>query len=191
MQTTIRIFQFILIITSLLFFKTETQAQRISTNPTGNSTSGICGNAQQYQKVFDILNAKGFRPVKVSAKWAVPFEELPAPHFEYSATFQKQANSPAWIARHVLNPVQYQTELDKWTKQGYMPTDINIAQGRQITNYTLVMEKMPNLPQWVEKHGINQQGLTLNDQILSARGYKRTLTSQTTSGLFAALWVKN
>ena len=184
--------KFIAIICTL-FLLTGSKAQMINTNPTGNSTSGICGNAAQYQKVFEDLKAKGFRPVKVSSRWVTMIDNGPAPHFEYTATFNKDLNNQNWTAYHVLNAAQYKIELDAWTVKGYIPTDIDIAYSRNGGfNYCLIMEKIANMPEWQERHGLSVNDLGNIDSELLPLGYNRVLTSQNSIDHYyaAALWTK-
>ena len=176
-----------------LLFITGANAQMINTNPTGNMTSGICGDAAQYQKVFETLKAKGFRPVHISSRWVTIIDYGPAPHFEYSATFEKKHNTPEWVAHHVLNADQYKSELDAWTAKGYMPTDINIAYSRRGGfNYCLIMEKIVNAPEWQERHGISVNDVGKFDAQLLPLGYSRVITSESSIDLFyaACLWTK-
>ena len=191
MKKAIKSFKSLALIMCCLFYLIGANAQMINTNPSGTITSGICGNAQEYQKVFETLKEKGFRPTKVSAKWATMIEDYPPPYFEYSATFQKETNASAWVARHVLSLEQYKKELDIWTQKGYMPTDINVATSKAgVINYTLIMEKINNPPLWQERHGLHDFDLAQADKELIALGYKRTITTQTPKGVFAALWTK-
>jgi len=72
MKKTIKSFKSLTLIMCSLFYLIGTNGQMINTNPSGTMTSSICGNAQEYQKVFEMLKAKGFRPTKVPLALNVP-----------------------------------------------------------------------------------------------------------------------
>src|SRR3954464_14201380 len=83
-------------------------------------------SGKEYQKKFDELTKAGFRPVKVWSKTLGVFEG-DVPMFGFWATFQKVPNSPPYVAFHGLDAAAYQREFTKWTGQGFVPTDMNVA----------------------------------------------------------------
>src|SRR5215207_8245725 len=74
--------------------------------------------AIDYQTEFNKWTAQGYRPVSLRG-YAVGNQA------RYAVVFEKQPNSPAWIARHGLSDSNYQIEFTKWTGQGYRPADIS------------------------------------------------------------------
>jgi hypothetical protein len=147
--------------------------------------------AKEYQKKFDELTKQGFRPIKVWSKTLGTFDS--APSFGYWATFQKVPNGPPWASFHGLDAAAYQTQFNKWTAQGYMPTDVNVACVNGAVRYCVIYDKIANPPAWVAKHNINRAEFDRTNTELLAKGYKRKLESHCSGSggwVFAALWQK-
>ncbi|MEY2495653.1 MAG: hypothetical protein QOJ45_2145 [Verrucomicrobiota bacterium] len=152
-------------------------------------------NSKEYQKKFDELTKQGFRPVKVWSKILGVFDYQPgeSPSFGYWATFQKVPNSPPWAAFHGLDAAAYQQQFNKWTAQGYMPTDMNVACVNGAVRYCVIYDKIANHPAWVAKHNINKAEFDRTNTDLLAKGYKRKIESHCSGPggwVFAALWQK-
>jgi len=151
--------------------------------------------AKEYQKKFDELTKQGFRPIKVWSKTLGVFDYQPGegPSFGYWAMFQKVPNGPPWAAFHGLDAAAYQKEFNKWTGQGYMPTDLNVACVNGAVRYCVIYDKIPNHPAWVARHNINKAEFDRTNTDLLAKGYKRKIESHCSGPggwVFAALWLK-
>jgi hypothetical protein len=147
--------------------------------------------AKEYQKKFDELTKQGFRPIKVWSKTLGTFDS--APSFGYWATFKKVPNGPLWASFHGLDAAAYQKEFTKWTGQGYMPTDMNVACVNGAVRYCVIYDKIPNAPAWVAKHNIDKADFDKTNTDLLAKGYKRKIESHCSGpggSVFAALWQK-
>jgi CubicO group peptidase (beta-lactamase class C family) len=82
----------------------------------------------------------------------------------------------AWVARHNLNPQQYQAEFDNWTKQGYRPTSISgyTKNGQEL--YAVIFEKKSGVA-WVARHGLNAAQYQAAFDEFSKQGYRPTIIS--------------
>ena len=150
---------------------------------------------REYQKRFNELTQRGYRPVKVSSKVLSVFDyvEGERPRFGYWATFRKVPNSPAWSARHGIDATAYQQEFDARTRQGYMPTDINVACVGNEVRYCVIYEKIPNAGAWIARHNLNRAAFDKANSDATRQGFKRKITTfcSTPSGpIYAALWQK-
>ena len=150
---------------------------------------------REYQREFDRLVSQGYRPIKVWSKTLGVFDYQPGerPQLGYWGIFQKRPNTTPWVARHGLSHEAYQREFNTWTRQGYMPTDINVAFMDGRTSYCVIYDKIPNPPAWVARHGLTNTDFTKTNDDLIRQGYRRTLTSQcqTQNGrVLTGLWVK-
>lgn len=182
MKTT---FGLVLLITGLSL-TTMTSAQQVEVK---NKTSA------EYQREFSRLVAQGFRPIKVYAKTLGVIDYQPGEHPQlgYWATFEKRPNTTAWAANHGLSPDAYQREFTRWTSQGYMPTDINVAAMDGRTSYCVIFDKIPNQHAWQARHNLNQTDFTNTNNQLIQQGFTRTITTfcNTPNGrVYAGLWVK-
>jgi Bacterial tandem repeat domain 1 len=151
--------------------------------------------AKEYQKKFDELTKQGYRPVKVWSKTLGVFDYQPGegPSFGYWATFEKVPNSPPWASFHGLDAAAYQQQFNKWTAQGYMPTDMNVACVNGAVRYCVIYDKIANAPAWVARHNINKAEFDRTNTDLLAKGYKRKIESHCSGSggsVFAALWQK-
>ena len=151
--------------------------------------------AKEYQKKFDELTKQGFRPIKVWSKPLSVFDYQPGegPSFGYWATFQKVPNSPPYVAFHGLDAAAYQREFTKWTGQGFVPTDMNVACVNNAVKYCVIYDKIPNAPAYVARHNINRAEFDRTNSDLIAKGYRRKIESHCSGPggqVFAALWQK-
>ena len=151
--------------------------------------------AKEYQKKFDELTKQGFRPIKVWSKPLSVFDYQPGegPSFGFWATFQKVPNSPPYVAFHGLDAAAYQREFTKWTGQGFVPTDMNVACVNNAVKYCVIYDKIPNAPAYVARHNINRAEFDRTNSDLIAKGYRRKLESHCSGPggqVFAALWQK-
>ncbi len=151
--------------------------------------------AKMYQKKFDELTAKGYRPIKVESKrlQVIDYVDGEKPSLGYWATFQKVENSYAWVARHGLSNQAYGQEFDRMVPQGYFPTDISVAVLDGQESYCVIFEKVPNAPAWVARHGLNQAAFTQENNKFIKQGYKLRQKSSAKNGagwIFAAVWTK-
>ncbi|MGF7214126.1 hypothetical protein GGR92_000266 [Spirosoma lacussanchae] len=151
--------------------------------------------AREYQRQFDRLVAQGYRPISVSANTLQVIDYQPGerPQLGYWGVFEKRPDTTPWAARHALSHEAYQREFNTWTRQGYMPTSINVAFMDGQTSYCVIYDKIPNPPAWVARHGISYAEFARTNEDLLRQGYRRTITSQcqTPAGrVMAGLWVK-
>lgn len=102
--------------------------------------------SDQYQAEFNKWTAKGYRPTTVSG-YSVGNSA------RYAAIFRKVSGG-AWVARHGMTSAQYQTEFDKWTKQGYRPVVLSGYGVAGKDYYAAVFEKKSG-GAWVARHGLN------------------------------------
>jgi hypothetical protein len=148
--------------------------------------------SSEYQKKFEELTKQGFRPVKVWSKILGVFDDA-VPRFGYWATFQKVPNTTPWAAFHGLDAAAYQQQFTKWTAQGYMPSDINVACVNGAVKYCVIYDKIANAPAWIGRHNINKAEFDKTQKDLLAKGYKLKIRSSCQVGggwVFAALWQK-
>ena len=136
-----------------------------------------------YQTEFNKWTGQGYRPVRLSG-YAVGNQA------RYAALFEKRANSPAWVARHGLSVNDYQIEFNKWTGQGYKPTDISAYTVNGQDLYAVIFAKITNAPAWVARHGLSAPDYQTEFNKWLAQGYRLTVVSVNGSGRYAALWEK-
>lgn len=163
--------------------------------PIGQPVKVTNVSAKMYQKKFDELTAKGYRPMKVESKrlQVIDYVDGERPSLGYWATFQKVENSYAWVARHGLTNQAYGQEFERLVPQGYFPTDINVAILDGQESYSVIFEKVPNLPAWVARHGLNQVAFTQENNNFTKQGYKLRQKSSAQNGskvIHAAVWTK-
>lgn len=140
-------------------------------------------SATDYQAEFNKWTAQGYRPIRVSGYSS-------GNQARYAVIFEKRANSPTWVARHGLSAANYQAEFDKWTKQGYKPTDISAYTVNGQDQYAVIFEKQANAPAWVGRHGLSSGDYQTEFNKWTGQGYRLTLVSANGNGRYAALWEK-
>jgi Bacterial tandem repeat domain 1 len=176
----------LLLLTACLSLTARTSAQQTEVK---NKT------AAEYQREFNRLVAQGFRPVRVYAKTlgVIDYQPGERPQLGYWGTFEKRPNTTPWAAYHGISPGDYQREFNKWTSQGYMPTDINVAAMDGRTSYCVIFDKIQNHPAWQARHNLNQTDFTNTNNQLIQQGFTRTISTfcNTPHGrVYAGLWVK-
>lgn len=81
-------------------------------------------------------------------------------------------NAQHWVARHALNGANYQTEFDKWTKQGYSPVVVSgYVDGNQ-DRYAVVFEKPNSAPTLVARHGLTSAAYQAEVDKWTKQGYR-------------------
>ena len=150
---------------------------------------------REYQKRFTELTQRGYRPIKVWAKTLGVFDYQPGegPQFGYWATFRKVPNGPAWASFHGLDAAAYQREFDRLSRQGFVPTDINVACVNNDVRYCVVYDKIPNAPAGIARHNLNRAAFDKANTEALAKGFKRKITTSCAAGggtVFAAYWQK-
>ena len=140
-------------------------------------------SAADYQTEFNKWVGQGYRPVRVCGYTAGG----PA---LYAALFEKRPNNGTWVARHGLNANDYQTEFNKWTQQGYMPTDISAYTVNGQDYYTVIFDKIPNAPAWVARHGLSSSAYQAEFNKWVGQGYRPTIVTANSAGRYAAVWQK-
>lgn len=155
--------------------------EKPNTTPAWVARHGL--SAAAYQTEFDKWTKQGFRPVRVSGYNS-------GNQVRYAAIFEKQANSPAWVARHGLSAADYQTEFTKWTGQGYKPTDVSAYTVNGKDLYAVIFDKVANAPAWVARHGLSSSDYQTEFNKWVGQGYRLTLVSANGSGRYAAVWEK-
>jgi hypothetical protein len=147
--------------------------------------------AKEYQKKFDELTKEGYRPIKVWSKTLGVFDYVGGekPSFGYWATFKKTSNGTPWVARHGLDAATYQQEFNKWTAQGYVPTDINVACVNNVVRYCVIFDRVANPPAWQARHNVSRAEFEKTNNDLIAKGFTRKITSSA-CGVYAGLWQK-
>ncbi|MBE7157606.1 MAG: hypothetical protein INR62_04080 [Rhodospirillales bacterium] len=146
----------------------------------------------EYQKRFDQHVKDGYRPVKVWSKALGVFDGPTS--FGYWATFQKDSGKIPWVARHGLDAATYQQEFNKWSAQGYVPTDMNVARVNDQVRYCVIYDKIPNAPAGIARHNINKAQFDQENKSATAKGYKLKLHSQCAVNggwIFMAFWQKS
>jgi Bacterial tandem repeat domain 1 len=139
-------------------------------------------SAADYQKIFDESGPKGFRPKIISA-FTVNGQA------RFAGVWIKD-NSVNWVARHNLNPQQYQTEFNKWTQQGYKVACISgyTVNGQEL--FAAVWEKQ-NGPMWAAKHGIQGKFYQYEFDNFFYQGYRPRFINAYNVGnqdKFAGVW---
>lgn len=114
-----------------------------SSGPPGAARHGL--SAQQYQQTFDDLLKKGYRPVVVRG-YSVDGQPT------YAAIFE-QRQGTAFVARHDLSAAGFQSEFDRWTREGYRPVDIAGYTVGTSDHYTAIFEKLAG-PAFRVVHGL-------------------------------------
>jgi len=94
------------------------------------------------------------------------------------------------VARHGLSAAAYQTEFNKWTQQGYKPSDISAYTVNGQDLYAVIFDKVANAPAWVARHGLSANDYQVEFNKWTGQGYRLTIVSVNGSGRYAALWEK-
>jgi hypothetical protein len=84
---------------------------------------------------------------------------------------------------------QYQQEFDKWTGQGFIPTDINVACVGSEVRYSAIFQKIPNAPAFVARHNMNNATFQKENATWTGQGYELKAQSSC-HGVYAAIWQK-
>lgn len=140
-------------------------------------------SAADYQTEFNKWTQQGYRPVRISGYAS-------GNQARYAALFEKRANTPAWVARHGLSTADYQTEFNKWTGQGYKPTDISAYTVGGQDLYAVIFEKIPNASAWVARHGLSSADYQTEFNKWTQQGYRPVIISANGAGRYAAVWEK-
>jgi CubicO group peptidase (beta-lactamase class C family) len=102
------------------------------------------------------------------------------------------AQAQAWIARHGLNPAQYQTEYNTNKQNGYRLTCVNGYTHNGQERYTAVWEQIAG-PQMATHHGMSGAQYQAKVDEYLQQGYRLTAVSGYGVGnaaKFAAIWEK-
>jgi hypothetical protein len=171
---------------SIIFFQINGNAQTVEVTNV---------NARVYQQRFNELTQKGFRPTKIKAEVqrVIDYVDGEQPQLGYWATFKVQPNSPAWAAHHGLTSAAYQEAFNRWTSQGYLPTDINIAYLNKQVSYSVIFDKLVTPVAWQARHGLSQTDFQKTNQTLAQQGFKikiQTKCYTPRGNIYAAVWVK-
>lgn len=140
-------------------------------------------SAADYQTEFNKWVQQGYRPTRVCGY-------TDGGQARYAALFEKRANSPAWTARHGLSAADYQTEFNKWTQQGYRPTDISTYTVNGQDLYTVIFDKIANGPAWEARHGLSAADYQTEFNKWVGQGYRLTMVTANSNGRYAAVWEK-
>ena len=140
-------------------------------------------SASDYQNEFNKWTGQGYRPVHVCG-YSNGSQVL------YAALFEKRPNAPAWAARHGLSATDYQAEFNKWTGQGYIPTDISTYTVNGQDMYTVIFDKIVNAPAWVGRHGLSAADYQNEFNKWTGQGYRLMIVSANSGGRYVAVWEK-
>ena len=163
---------------------TETQQTQLN-----NLTSA------EYQTQFNKLVSHGYRPIKIWSKalQVIDYQPGETPRLGFWGRFERVPSTTPWVARHGITGGAYQREFETWTRQGYMPTDINVAYLNGRASYCVIFDKVDNQPAWQARHGLNYSTYQNINTSLINQGYRRRITSSCPTPLgplYAALWAK-
>ncbi len=141
-------------------------------------------SSADYQAAFDKNAADGYRLTWVNG-YTVQGQA------QYAAIWEK-SGGPAWVARHGLNPAQYQSAFDEYTKQGYR---LELVSGYAVGNearYAAIWRKT-NGAAWVARHGLSGDEYQAAFDTYNTQGYHLTHVSGYKVGgktHYAAIWDK-
>ena len=139
----------------------------------------------QYQSTFDNLVGQGYRLKRVNGY------NIGA-GVRYTAIWEKQANSPAWVARHGLTSAQYQSAFDTYTAQGYHVVQVSGYNDGGSARYAAIWDKSP-VGAWQARHGLTSEQYQSTFNSLVGQGYKLKWVSGYGIGAnayYAAIWEK-
>ncbi len=154
-----------------------------TSGPAWSAKHGLTG--AQYQTEFNNFTKQGYRPIQVSG--------FPSGNqAKYACIFIKEANQPAWAAKHGMTATQYQAEFNNWTGKGYRLIDISGYTVGGTDFYAAIWEKSDG-PAWVAKHNMSSADYQTEFNEKSGQGYRLVKVSGYSSGnaaRFAAIWEK-
>ncbi len=110
----------------------------------------------------------------------------------FAAIWVKE-DGPGWVARHGLTGQQYQAEFDKWTGQGYCPSQVSGYSVGGQARYAALFEKA-NCGQFVARHGLSASKYQQEFDKWTGEGYRLKFVDGYGVGnqaRFAAVWVKS
>jgi CubicO group peptidase (beta-lactamase class C family) len=135
-------------------------------------------SAAEYQQAFDTYTKQGYRPLHV---WGYTSGGQP----RFAVIFEK-SNGLAWVARHNLNPAQYQQAFNQFTGQGY---HVKVISGYNVGGtdyYTAIWEKSATAFEWA-RHGIAELSYQNVFDNMYYQGYRPVFISAFTSGSAARM----
>lgn len=141
--------------------------------------------AADYQNTFNQLTSQGYHPVLVNG-----YATAAGPRF--ACIFQQGATG-AWVARHGLTAVQYQTAFNDNLAQGYTLEWVSGYFDGNQDLYAAIWRKEPSPPAWQARHGLTSaQYQAFFDQVVG-QGFKPVVVSGYSDGsqaLYAAIFRK-
>ena len=141
-------------------------------------------SSAQYQAEFNKYVGQGYRLTAVDG-YATPAG------MRYAAMWQRRGG-PAWVARHGMGAGTYQAEFNKYTKQGYRPSDISVSGlGNSAGNFAALWERRTG--RWVARHGLTSAQYQAAFDNATAKGYRPVHVDGywTPAGVrYAAIWEK-
>jgi len=154
--------------------------------PTGAWVARHGLTAAQYQAAFNDLVGQGYMLDWVSGYFDGQ-QDL------YAAIWRKQANTPAWEARHGLTADDYQAYFNDVVGRGFKPAVVCGYSDGSRDRYAAIFRKTANTPAWQARHGLTpDQYQTTFDQLI-AQGYRLELVNgYTVNGRdrLAGIWTK-
>ncbi len=145
-----------------------------------NMTSG------QYQAEFDKLTKDGYRLHQVSG-YPGPGGDL------YAAIWVKETGS-AWVARHRMTAVQYQTEFNNLAQQGFRLNDISAYRVANDIRYAAIWKKANTNVPWVARHGMTSTRYQKEFNKLVNKGFRLVHVEGSSihgKRYFSAIWEKS
>ncbi len=138
-------------------------------------------DADWMAKWNDLVKKQGFR-VEDHFEWSNDGK----PH--HAAIFVKDGQSD-FVELHNLSSPGFQTDFDKYFKQGYQLQDINAAEGAGARTYGGIWMKKPGY--WMTYYDQTPAQYQSNFWTLQLQGYRLwKIQGYADSGLFAAIWTK-
>ncbi len=104
----------------------------------------------------------------------------------------KSAEIP-WIARHGLNPTEYQQAFDKFAAQGFRLRQVSGSVSGGSVKYAALWEKVDG-PQWVARHGLSNDEYQKAFDDFTKQGYRLTFVDGYEVGgkdQYADIWEKS
>lgn len=132
-------------------------------------SSQICRHGMtsaQYQQAFNNATAQGYRLVLVNGYTAANGID------KYVAIWEKSAGGVApWAARHGMTSVQYQSEFNNRTAQGFRLKHISGYAIGSEARYAAIFEKPVSTPAWTARHGLTAAQYQAQFNTLTGLGY--------------------
>lgn len=119
-----------------------------------------------YQKVFDELVRKGFRPVQT-----VGYPGEKEAHF--AAIFIKD-RMDGWVARHDLTERQFQETFDSWAPKGYRPISLSSYPTGAGTRFSITLTQDKGGPSWKARHGLTSEQYQAYFDEMNRKGLRPT-----------------